>query len=83
MVKFQQLSAPVAAKSVEDTAFYRYGRLLSRNEVGSEPSQFAMTPIQFHAAADERRRRLSARAARDRHARPQARRGHARAPRGV
>ena len=32
--QFQQLSAPLAAKAVEDTAFYRYGRLLSRNEVG-------------------------------------------------
>jgi (1->4)-alpha-D-glucan 1-alpha-D-glucosylmutase len=50
MVRFQQLSAPTAAKSVEDTAFYRYGRLLSRNEVGSEPSQFAITPEMFHAA---------------------------------
>jgi (1->4)-alpha-D-glucan 1-alpha-D-glucosylmutase len=54
MVKFQQLSAPTAAKSVEDTAFYRYGRLLSRNEVGSEPSQFAMPPANFHGAARDR-----------------------------
>ncbi|TPG60405.1 malto-oligosyltrehalose synthase [Roseomonas nepalensis] len=53
-VRFQQLSAPVAAKSVEDTAFYRYGRLLSRNEVGSEPSHFAITPAAFHATARER-----------------------------
>ena len=56
MVRFQQLSAPTAAKSVEDTAFYRYGRLLSRNEVGSEPSQFAMQIAQFHGAARERLR---------------------------
>jgi (1->4)-alpha-D-glucan 1-alpha-D-glucosylmutase len=56
MVRFQQLSAPTAAKSVEDTAFYRYGRLLSRNEVGSEPSQFALTPAAFHASNRERRR---------------------------
>jgi len=34
MARFQQLSAPIAAKSVEDTGFYRYGRLLSRNDVG-------------------------------------------------
>jgi len=54
MVRFQQLSAPVAAKSVEDTAFYRYGRLLSRNEVGSNPGQFALSPAAFHAAAAER-----------------------------
>jgi (1->4)-alpha-D-glucan 1-alpha-D-glucosylmutase len=53
-VRFQQLSAPVAAKSVEDTAFYRYGRLISRNEVGSEPSHFAITPNAFHAACRER-----------------------------
>ena len=43
-VRFQQLSAPVAAKSVEDTAFYRYGRLISRNEVGSDPGRFARHP---------------------------------------
>jgi (1->4)-alpha-D-glucan 1-alpha-D-glucosylmutase len=53
-VRFQQLSAPVAAKSVEDTAFYRYGRLISRNEVGSEPSHFAETPAAFHADCRER-----------------------------
>ena len=58
MVKFQQLSAPTAAKSVEDTAFYRYGRLLSRNEVGSEPSQWAITPAGLHAANKERQRRF-------------------------
>ena len=56
--RFQQLSAPTAAKSVEDTAFYRYGRLLSRNEVGSEPSQFAITPEAFHSANKRRQRRL-------------------------
>ena len=58
MVRFQQLSAPTAAKSVEDTAFYRYGRLLSRNEVGSEPSQWALTVQAFHGTARERRRRF-------------------------
>ncbi len=57
MVRFQQLSSPTAAKSVEDTAFYRYGRLLSRNEVGSEPSRFALSAAAFHTANRERRRR--------------------------
>ncbi|USI71680.1 malto-oligosyltrehalose synthase [Sphingomonas morindae] len=38
--RFQQLSAPIAAKAVEDTAFYRYGRLLSRNNVGFDPDRF-------------------------------------------
>ncbi len=56
MVRFQQLSAPTAAKSVEDTAFYRYGRLLSRNEVGADPGHFAVTSSAFHAANRERRR---------------------------
>ncbi len=55
-VRFQQLSAPVAAKSVEDTAFYRYGRLISRNEVGSDPARFAVTPAAFLAAARNRAR---------------------------
>ena len=38
--RFNQLAAPVAAKAVEDTAFYRYGRLLSRNDVGFAPDVF-------------------------------------------
>jgi (1->4)-alpha-D-glucan 1-alpha-D-glucosylmutase len=58
MVRFQQLSAPTAAKSVEDTSFYRYGRLLSRNEVGSNPSQFSIPVAAFHAACLERQKRL-------------------------
>ncbi len=57
MIKFQQLSAPTAAKSIEDTAFYRFGRLISRNEVGTEPSQFALTPNAFHKAMGERRKK--------------------------
>ena len=58
MIRFQQLSAPTAAKSVEDTAFYRYNRLISRNEVGSEPSQFAMSAAALHAANKERQKRF-------------------------
>jgi (1->4)-alpha-D-glucan 1-alpha-D-glucosylmutase len=54
MIRFQQLSSPTAAKSVEDTSFYRYGRLLSRNEVGTEPSQFAATPAAWHAVSRAR-----------------------------
>ncbi|HYD95889.1 MAG TPA: malto-oligosyltrehalose synthase [Noviherbaspirillum sp.] len=50
ITRFQQLTPPLAAKSVEDTAFYRYGRLLSRNEVGSDPSQFACSVAEFHEA---------------------------------
>ena len=54
--RFNQLAAPVAAKAVEDTAFYRYGRILSRNDVGFSPARFAMTATEFHAAAGERGR---------------------------
>lgn len=46
--RFQQLSAPVAAKGVEDTAFYRYGRLLSRNDVGFDAVSFALPAAAFH-----------------------------------
>ncbi len=60
IVRFEQLSAPVAAKSMEDTAFYRYGRLLSRNEVGSNPGQFASSPGAFHGACAARGRNFPA-----------------------
>src|SRR5437868_12035227 len=46
--RFRQLSAPIAAKSVEDTAFYRYGRLLSRNDVGFDIERFSASPADFH-----------------------------------
>ncbi|RPE74798.1 malto-oligosyltrehalose synthase [Vulcaniibacterium tengchongense] len=55
--RFEQLSAPLNAKAVEDTAFYRHGVLLSRNEVGSHPARFALAPEAFHAACAERARR--------------------------
>nr|WP_244259197.1 malto-oligosyltrehalose synthase [Cupriavidus gilardii] len=47
--RVQQLMPPLAAKAAEDTMFYRYGRLLSRNEVGSHPATLAMPPDRFHA----------------------------------
>ncbi|CAN7736912.1 malto-oligosyltrehalose synthase [Paraburkholderia sp. SIMBA_054] len=55
---FSQLTAPVAAKAIEDTACYRYGRLLSRCEVGADPGEFALTVEQFHAGNQERARRF-------------------------
>jgi malto-oligosyltrehalose synthase len=39
----------VAAKAVEDTGFYRYGRLLSRNDVGSDAARLGAEPAVFHA----------------------------------
>ncbi len=47
-VRFQQTSGMVMAKGVEDTAYYRYGRLTSLNEVGADPSEFAIDPAEFH-----------------------------------
>ena len=49
LTQFQQLSAPIAAKAVEDTAFYRYGRLLSRNDVGFDVTRFGDSSADFHA----------------------------------
>jgi (1->4)-alpha-D-glucan 1-alpha-D-glucosylmutase len=54
--RFRQLTPPLAAKSVEDTAFYRYGPLLSRNEVGSFPDRPAPGADAFHEAMMRRAR---------------------------
>ena len=54
---FPQLSAPVMAKGAEDTAFYRYNRLVSLNEVGGNPGVFGRPLADFHAdTADSARR---------------------------
>jgi (1->4)-alpha-D-glucan 1-alpha-D-glucosylmutase len=58
IARFQQLTSPVAAKSIEDTAFYRYGVLVSRNEVGADPAQFAIDPARFHEHCAVRRARF-------------------------
>lgn len=52
--KFQQVTAPVTAKGVEDTALYRFTRLASLNEVGGEPEHFGTTVREFHADAQHR-----------------------------
>jgi (1->4)-alpha-D-glucan 1-alpha-D-glucosylmutase len=46
--RLQQLTAPVMAKGVEDTAFYRYNRLVSLNEVGGDPGVFGRSVAHFH-----------------------------------
>ena len=56
-MKFQQLTAPVTAKGVEDTAFYRYTRLVSLNEVGGDPERFGFTLAAFHGASLDRAKR--------------------------
>jgi (1->4)-alpha-D-glucan 1-alpha-D-glucosylmutase len=52
--RFQQFSAPVTAKGLEDTAFYRYNRLVSLNEVGGDPQRFGISVAEFHRANGER-----------------------------
>jgi malto-oligosyltrehalose synthase len=52
VTRFGQTTDPVLAKGVEDTAFYRWPRLAALNEVGSDPDIFAISPAEFHVAAD-------------------------------
>ena len=47
-MRFQQLTGPVMAKAVEDTAFYRYMPLLALNEVGGDPASAGAPPEEFH-----------------------------------
>jgi (1->4)-alpha-D-glucan 1-alpha-D-glucosylmutase len=56
-MKVQQLSGPVMAKGLEDTAFYRYNRFIALNEVGGEPQRLGASVDELHAALAERARR--------------------------
>ncbi len=47
-LRFQQYTAPVMAKAMEDTAFYIYNRLVSLNDVGFDPRAFGISPTAFH-----------------------------------
>ena len=47
-LRFQQTSGMVMAKGVEDTAYYRYSRLASLNEVGADPAEFSIDVVEFH-----------------------------------
>jgi (1->4)-alpha-D-glucan 1-alpha-D-glucosylmutase len=58
VTRFQQTSPAIMAKGVEDTAFYRYGRLLALNDVGGDPSRFGIDVERFHAGCLERTRRF-------------------------
>lgn len=53
--RFQQFTGPMMAKSVEDTAFYRFHRLVSLNEVGGDPRRVGITVEEFHQQNLERR----------------------------
>jgi len=56
-VRFAQVSSPVMAKGVEDTAFYRYQPLISLNEVGGDPGRFGGPVEDFHRAMAHAARR--------------------------
>jgi (1->4)-alpha-D-glucan 1-alpha-D-glucosylmutase len=55
--KFQQVTSPVTAKGIEDTALYIYNRLVSLNEVGGEPDHFGVATDRLHAWLGHRAQR--------------------------
>lgn len=54
IIKFQQVTGPVTAKGLEDTAFYRFYPLASLNEVGGHPNHGALTVAEFHRELEDR-----------------------------
>ena len=58
VTRFQQTTPAVMAKGVEDTAFYRYARLLALNDVGGDPSRFGLPVDAFHRGNLERAARF-------------------------
>lgn len=54
VVRFQQFSAPATAKGVEDTAFYRFHRLIALNEVGGDPGLWSLDTYDFHERVAKR-----------------------------
>jgi (1->4)-alpha-D-glucan 1-alpha-D-glucosylmutase len=56
-MKVQQYTSPVMAKGAEDTAFYRYHRLIALNEVGGDPRRFSLSLASFHEICRERAQR--------------------------
>jgi (1->4)-alpha-D-glucan 1-alpha-D-glucosylmutase len=58
VTRFQQSTPAIMAKGVEDTAFYRYGRLLALNDVGGDPSRFGISVQRFHEGNRRRAERF-------------------------
>ena len=57
VMRLQQFTGPVMAKGYEDTALYRYHRLVSLNDVGGDPGRFGVSLAEFHAEHAARRAR--------------------------
>ena len=55
-MRFQQMTGPIMAKGVEDTAYYRYARFVALNEVGGDPARFGTSVVELHEAAQVRLR---------------------------
>jgi (1->4)-alpha-D-glucan 1-alpha-D-glucosylmutase len=55
VARFQQLTSPVMAKGVEDTAFYCFNRFASLNEVGGDPGKFGVGAEEFHGFCHEQK----------------------------
>ncbi|MFT4117757.1 malto-oligosyltrehalose synthase [Bradyrhizobium sp.] len=55
-LKVQQFTGPMMAKSLEDTAFYQFHRLIALNEVGGDPASKGLTVPAFHDAMRARAR---------------------------
>ena len=58
ITRFQQTTPAIMAKGVEDTAYYRYGRLLALNDVGSDPARFGIDVERYHGGCAERAARF-------------------------
>jgi (1->4)-alpha-D-glucan 1-alpha-D-glucosylmutase len=56
VMRFQQMTGPIMAKGVEDTAFYVYNRFVSLNEVGGYPERFGTSLETFHGMNIERKK---------------------------
>ena len=54
LVRLMQFTGPLAAKGIEDTTFYVFNPLISRNEVGDNPGITGMKPAEFHNKMQER-----------------------------
>jgi (1->4)-alpha-D-glucan 1-alpha-D-glucosylmutase len=54
VLRFQQITGPVTAKGIEDTAFYRYYPCAALNEVGGELNASALAPEEFHRRMQHR-----------------------------
>ena len=60
VLKFQQITGPIMAKGLEDTAFYIYNRLAALNEVGGEPQRFGLSVEAFHQRNSDRQKQWPA-----------------------